>query len=329
MNSAELPSAAELHFAYTREKAARKESELVLQTKTRELYNANEELKKMYVVLQQHQRATIQQEKLAALGTLTAGMAHEINNPLAYVMSNLQILNDYFDIIANIVAALDSDNVVDKDYLAAVYQKETKRYPSLDLNGIVKDGKSILEDSEGGLKRVKQIVLSLKDYSRQDDTQRTKQSINESIKSAITILSNEIKNKCDLTLELNECEPMFYSGNTMMQIFINLISNAIQAFADNQRGKIIIKSVQEYKRVIVSVEDNGCGMSEETLPNIFLPFFTTKPLGIGTGLGLSICYEKIKEMGGSIDVSSTLGKGTCFTLTFITDQRSKNRITLD
>ena len=164
MSDIPLPSAEELYFAYQREKKARKESEKVLQTKTHEIYLANEELKRTNIELHQHQRATVQHEKLAALGTLIAGMAHEINNPLAYVIGNINNLKEYIEILIKVIRNIEAITSIDKTELQEIYRSATDAYPKMNLEDIIKDSMEIFDDADEGLKRVKTIVLNLKNF---------------------------------------------------------------------------------------------------------------------------------------------------------------------
>lgn len=319
MTNRSLPSAEELHFAYMREKIARKQSEQVLQTKTRELYTANEQLSKINLALQQHQNATIQREKLAGLGTLVAGMAHEINNPLSFVMGNIHNLQQYVNILIGVNKQLAALDGVDSKCVQAIYTTAMEQFAWLDFDGLIRDTQDIFAETDEGLRRVKNIVTNLKNFSRKDDTGLSTYDLAVCVESALMILASEIKSRCAVELDLGAVSSMVFNPNLMTQVIINLLTNAMQALNDERPGLIHIRSWQEQRIVKLSIQDNGCGMSPDIINNIFLPFFTTKPVGMGTGLGLAICYEKVQEMGGVIEVSSQLGEGSCFTLVFNLD----------
>lgn len=314
----------DLLMAYRREKNARQQSEQVLQSQTRRLYQANEELTRANSELKKHQRMVIEQEKMAALGTLIAGMAHEVNNPLGYAMGNIQILKLYWDIIQSVMSPLkDLDVTITKSQIDQLIQQ---RFPKKDISFLLEDMDNLIEDTETGLNRVKDIVISLKDFSRKDESIRVLYNINKAIESAVNILSNELNKIDQISLDLLPLPEIYCNPNVLIQVSMNLIANAIDAMKDASTKKLTIRTLATESHISIHFEDTGCGMTPEIMKDIFVPFFTTKSFGKGTGLGLSICYEKVKDLRGQILVESQLGKGSRFTILLPRESRESKRI---
>jgi PAS domain S-box-containing protein len=238
----------------------------------------------------------IQSDKLAAIGTLAAGVAHEINNPIGYVNSNLNTMNKYLNKIAQYI-----DNV--------------------NINGDTAKIKEILSDFEDAIKesiegsaRVRKIVADLKTFSRVDQADKVFADINEGIRSTLNIVWNELKYKCKVEQNLGELPDYYCIPNQLNQVFLNLLVNAGQAITSDN-GLIKIKTWADSLNIYINIADSGCGISQDNIKKIFEPFFTTKEVGKGTGLGLSLTYDIIKKHNGKIDVKSQVGVGTEFTIT--------------
>lgn len=297
--------------AYEREREARLQAEQMLEDKSRELYHQNRRLEESYEQLQQQQNALVQSEKLATLGTLTAGVAHEINNPLAYVISNVAAAKEYIEAYDQLVGFIQQHE------LAKLMPEELLRewedlQDKLDLEFMQEDYPSVLSDTQEGLDRVRDIVHSLRSFSRVQEGEREPADLVEAMRSTLRLLHNELKSRVMLTLELNELPPVCCNLNEINQVFTNLIINAVHAMRDQPRAELKIHSEAKEGFALISVEDSGCGMTQDVMKEIFTPFYTTKPVGEGTGLGLSITWSIIQDHSGDIQVESEPGKGTRF-----------------
>lgn len=297
--------------AYEREKRARLKAEEVLENKSRELFLKNERLKESYDLLQKQQTAMLQNEKLATLGTLAAGMAHEINNPLAFVKSNIESLTQYHTsysrLISFIQGVADELSEETKTRLTILFEEE-------DLEFIRADLPELMSDTAEGLTRVRDIVMNLRSFSRTQSADRGFANLVDGIQSTLKLLHSELNNSVDLKLNLQPVAEISCNANELNQVFLNLIINAKHAAENQKRPTIAITTHAVESDIIIEISDNGCGMSDEVQQQIFVPFFTTKAVGEGTGMGLAIAYGIIKDHGGEINVNSIEGKGTTFTL---------------
>ncbi|WP_022941937.1 ATP-binding protein [Psychromonas hadalis] len=270
--------------------------ELSLKETNKQLTQANQDLK-----LSESQ--LVQSEKMASIGILAAGIAHEINNPIGFIKSNFQVFQEY-------TLSLNAYIEESKHQLPTEQQQYLSNKHDIDY--ILADLPALLSSSISGIDRVSEIVISLKDFSRLDAPDKTLSDINKGLLATIKMVNNEIKYHCELHLQLSELpELMIYPGK-LNQVFMNLIINAAQAIAE--KGDIYIRTFQKKGFVIIEIEDTGSGIKEQDLKNIFTPFYTTKEIGKGTGLGLSICHNIIKQHGGRIEVQSIQGKGATFTI---------------
>lgn len=253
---------------------------------------------------QKMQAFIFQQEKLASVGQLAAGVAHEINNPLNYISSNLGSLNEY------LVQLMEYVNASTTNLKAEELQQLRK---ALDIDFIAEDIKDLISESIEGTDRISAIVQNLKSFSRVDEGKCKETDINDCLENTIKVIWNELKYKAKIIKEygelpLTQCYPQHLS-----QIFMNFLVNAVQAI--EKEGEIKIKTWQDGKSIYVSITDTGHGIPEENISKLFEPFFTTKEVGKGTGLGLSIAHEIIQKHKGRIDVESEVGRGTTFTVT--------------
>ncbi|MBK7415093.1 MAG: ATPase [Dechloromonas sp.] len=240
---------------------------------------------------------------MAAIGQLAAGVAHEINNPVGFVNSNLGSLKTYVNQLLTVISAYESN---DPAQITEARQKA-------DLDFLREDLPSLLSESQDGLSRVTKIVQDLKDFSRVDQADHQPSDLNAALESTLNVVANEIKYKAEVVRELGDIPLVDCVPAQINQVFMNLLVNAAQAIPE--RGKIIVRSGLENNHVWFEIEDTGKGMSAEIQQRIFEPFFTTKPVGQGTGLGLSISYDIIvKKHSGRMDVRSKPDQGTCFRL---------------
>ncbi len=247
----------------------------------------------------------VQSEKLASLGELAAGVAHEINNPVGYVSSNLTTLQKYLGVYEKVLDAPEADS----EEMAALKKKLNYTFIRDDLQNLVKE-------TQEGVGRVKAIIQDLKDYARTNAaTHYVASDIQVGLKSTLNIARNQLKNRADVRLELGKLPLVECAPAQIDQVFLNLIVNAAQAMPEGKMGLIDIRTDCNERKVWIEVQDNGPGIPTEVMKKIFDPFFTTKDPGTGTGLGLSVSQNIIQQHGGKLEVSSTLGVGTTFKIT--------------
>jgi signal transduction histidine kinase len=247
----------------------------------------------------------VQSEKLASLGELAAGVAHEINNPVGYVSSNLTSLQKYLTVYEKVLDAPEANT----DDMLAVKKKHNYDFIREDLQNLVKE-------TQEGVGRVKAIIQDLKDYSRTNAaTHYVEADLHVGLKSTLNIAKAQLKHKADVRLALGNLPMVECAPAQIDQVLLNLIVNAAQAMPEGQRGMIDIATGVQGGSVWIEVKDNGPGIPEAILNKIFDPFFTTKDPGMGTGLGLSVSQNIIQQHGGTLAVQSTVGVGTTFTIT--------------
>jgi signal transduction histidine kinase/PAS domain-containing protein len=272
----------------------------------------NRELQKAYDELKATQSQFVQQEKMASIGQLAAGVAHEINNPIGFVTSNLGTLQKYLAKVAEFLkvqAELFPQEAGDE---RATRLAEMRK--QLKIEVILEDLPSLLAESQDGVERVRKIVQNLKSFSRVDQFDHAMADINQCLDDTLNIIWNELKYKCTLKKEYGEIPLTRCYPQQLNQVFMNLLVNA--AHAIESKGEIVIITRASATEITVSITDSGSGISPENLNRIFEPFFTTKDVGKGTGLGLSIAYDIVtKKHGGRIEVTSEVGKGTTFVVT--------------
>lgn len=246
-------------------------------------------------------RQLIQAEKMASIGQLAAGVAHEINNPLGFVFSNLKSLEEYIESLFKIIdiAATDKSNSL----LHNAMQEFEFDYIRADLV-------SLFEESKDGLQRVKKIITSLKDFSHIDEEEFAPADILKGIETTLSVAQNEIKYKAEVIRQLSDLPPIDCIASQINQVIMNLVVNA--AHAINGFGEIHIRTGLLEEMAWIEIEDNGSGISVENIERIFEPFFTTKPVGTGTGLGLSLSRTIIEKHHGRLEVESQLDHGSRF-----------------
>jgi len=282
---------------------ARDQLEMRVHERTHELSAALEQMK-----LTQSQ--LLQSEKMAAVGQLAAGVAHEINNPIGFVNSNLGSLKHYVAQLLNVISAYEAMET-ESSPLAERQQRLTQARAVADLDYMKADVVNLLSESVDGLERVKKIVQDLKDFSRLDQAQWQDADINAGLESTLNVIAHELKYRANVVkhfapLPLLRCLP-----SQLNQVFMNLLLNAAQAF--DGPGEINITTGFSDDNVWVDIRDSGKGIPTDLQKRIFEPFFTTKPVGKGTGLGLTIAFDIVqKKHGGRIEVDSALGQGTTF-----------------
>ena len=286
--------------------------------RTTELNRKNEELSQSNKSLKETQQQLLQAEKMSSVGQLAAGVAHEINNPVGFVSSNLDTLKEYlasFEILYRDLMEVTQapTNEVALEKLASL--KNSQAYQSLEF--ISNDVSHLIKESENGLQRVEEIVSSLKQFSRIDTDQKQLFDLNNCVKTTLALVNNKLKYACDVDINYDELPRVMMNVGKISQVITNLLINAAQAIEETgRRGKLEVRTrANSNGTVELIVRDNGCGISDENLQKIFNPFFTTKDEDTGTGLGLSISYEIAREHEGMLSVESELYTGTEFTLT--------------
>jgi signal transduction histidine kinase len=264
----------------------------------------------------------IQSEKLASIGQLAAGVAHEINNPIGYIFSNFGTLEKY---LKDLFRMLDAYELAERTQGNAqtLLELQTLR-TDLELDFLKEDIPILMRESKEGIVRVRKIVQDLKDFSHVDanpDWQFV--SLNQGIDSTLNVVNNELKYKSDVIKDYGDLPPVQCMPSQINQVVMNLVVNAAHAMGP-ERGKITVRTGTRGEQVWIEVSDTGSGIPAHVLPRIFDPFYTTKPVGKGTGLGLSLSYGIIQKHHGNIEVQTELGKGTTFLVTLPINQPAAN-----
>lgn len=282
-----------------------------LESKMHELEHQVELHRQSEAALKAAQTQLVQNEKMATIGLLAAGIAHEINNPLSFISSNLISFKRYVEGFGELYGAvLDMLKVHHQPPDKARFEELIKKRK---LGYVVRDAGELIEECIGGADRLKAIVLDMKNFSRQDQSEKTHADINDLLKTTLNIARHELKYVATVEQDLQELPYFIGYPQQLGQVFLNLLVNAAQAMGD--QGTITIRSWSDGQHIFISIADSGSGMTEEVKAQIFEPFFTTKPPGQGTGLGLPISADIIRKHGGSIAVDSTPGQGTTFLIT--------------
>lgn len=260
--------------------------------------------------LQKAHALLLQSEKMALIGQIAAGIAHEINNPIGYISSNLESINKFMKRLL-LFLTLQTESLGKyclPEELARIEELRTKAH----INQMAAEVPAIMQDLQEGVDRINEIVRNLKGFSRVDDNEFVLTDINDTIRKALNIVKNELKYVATLVTDYGDIPPVKGLPNQLAQVFMNLLVNAAQAIAGH--GEIRIRTWQGGEHIYAAISDTGCGIPEEVRNRIFEPFFTTKEVGKGTGLGLSISYDIIHKHSGEITVESTAGAGTTFTI---------------
>lgn len=261
--------------------------------------------------LQELHNQMIISEKMAAIGLLSAGIAHEINNPVAFIASNLASLGKYATRMTDFVAW--QADLIRSCCSPEMLKEFEARRSSAKIDRVAADLSLMVAESLEGVERIKKIVASLKSFSRKDDDVSVEADLNELVESTLTIVWNEIKYVATLNKELGDIPAIRCYPSQLNQVIMNLLVNAAHAI-EKGPGTITVRTWADEDSVYLEVGDSGCGISAENMDRIFTPFFTTKEAGKGTGLGLSICLDIVARHNGDIKVESEVGKGTVFTV---------------
>ena len=282
-----------------------------------ELLQANEELKVLNARLSATQDKLMQSEKLASIGQLAAGVAHEINNPIGYIFSNFGTLEKYLDQLFQMLSAYEAAEALLANTLQGQQLRQLRE--SIELDYLKEDIPNLMSESKEGISRVRKIVQDLKDFSRVGASQEwVWTNLHRGIDSTLNIVNNEIKYRAEVIQAYGDIPDVQCLPSEINQVVMNLLINAAQAITA-EHGTITIRTGRgtgsEADSVWFEVEDTGAGIPKENISRVFDPFFTTKPVGKGTGLGLSLSYGIVQKHNGHIEVKSEPGQGTCFRVT--------------
>ncbi len=282
--------------------------ENMVRDRTLELENSHEALKRAYLDLQSAQEQLVQTEKMASLGQLVSGIAHEIKNPLNFIYGNTSFLADYTRKLQSLVESFEKiPSISEEDRAEIRRQKEAIHY-----SFIKEDLKILIDNFAEGARRINTIVSDLRTFSRMDTDTISEVDLHASLEMSLNLLRNQYKNRIEIHKEYGDIPKIQGYSGKLNQVFMNLLSNAFHAVQG--KGDVWIRTRSNDGAVEVEIEDNGMGIPKENLKRIFEPFFTTKPVGQGTGLGLSISYGIIEQHQGKIHVTSVPQKGSTFTV---------------
>lgn len=292
-----------------------KERTLDLEQKEQKLRQMYTKLNRVHEKVKQTQQQLLQTEKMASIGQLAAGIAHEINNPVGYISSNLQTLEQYVQHVEAMLQSLEElGKAAEREDLKEFTQAflHMKSLGSkLNIQFIRNDITELVADSQNGIERIRKIISDLRTFAREEKEEKVFCKLGDVIDGAISLVNNEIKYTTDIKCHYSPELPAIQCDRyKIAQVIVNLLINAHQAIEKN--GLVEIKTYEDHGFAVIEVSDNGKGIEPKILPRIFEPFFTTKAVGQGTGLGLSVCYEIIKKHNGEIKVCSVVGQGTTF-----------------
>ena len=295
-------------------KQSKEELEIRMGKRTQDLSSMNLQLVQELNERTRLETQLVQSEKMASLGQLAAGIAHEINNPIGFILSNLTTLSEYTETLKSLILQYQDLTRVELNsaipereiILTRIHQLEQEE----DLGYIFQDLPQLLDESKDGINRVRDIVQNLKSFSRIDEGEVKEVNLNECIETTLKIAWNELKYKCTIYKDFAELPLLACYPGLLNQVFMNLLVNAAQAI--EEKGEVRIATRADDHTIHIYIQDNGAGIPEHQLKSIFDPFFTTKPVGKGTGLGLSIVYGIIEKHKGCINVDSSVGVGTTF-----------------
>jgi signal transduction histidine kinase len=288
------------------------ESELHLLNETLEerVVQRTTALEEMNKEVQAKHATILHQDRMACIGQLAAGIAHDINNPVGFISHNLVILDRY---LKRLKQFADLQNLLIKSRADAELITAWERsWKDFDIHGLFHELPIMLSECRDGTARISQTVQSLRNFSHKEIPQLKLTDLHQSIESSLSILCHQLRNKIEIVRDYGTIPRLDCYPGQMNQVFLNLLINATQAIADE--GEIAVRTWADDRQIYVSISDNGCGIPADKLERIFEPFFTTKDVGVGTGLGLSIVYDIVTRHQGRIEVVSEVGNGTTFTL---------------
>lgn len=300
--------------AYERERMGRLAAEEALETRSRELYIKNQELEESIKKMESQQKALVRSEKLATLGTLVSGVAHEINNPMAFVYANVEMLSKFSGPYTEILHLLTESLDIAEPKRSEFNERVRQFIDEEDLAFFNEDLAVLVDDTILGVERVRDIIASLRSFARLDSSLRSMADINACVHNTLRVLHNEIGSHITLALDLNDIPEVSCNASEINQVLLNLIINAVHALDDTSGATISISTRLADEKVEIIIEDNGPGISSDVQQSVFEPFFTTKDVGKGTGMGLSISHGIISDHGGDIQLHSVVGEGSRFVI---------------
>ena len=293
---------------------AKAQREIEMEERKRTLVALEHEQKEQRILIKKLEDAhhqLLQSEKMASIGQLAAGVAHEINNPIGFVGSNLRTLKDYIAALLELVSVYEQgDSLMADDTALAQRIRELRR--AVDIDFLREDAPALINESIEGTERVQRIVQDLRDFSRLENPDWQGADLHAGLEATLNIVSNDVRFKADIVRELGDIPAVECLPFQINQVFLNILLNAAQSITG--RGTITLRSGRVTDEVWISITDTGQGIPPERMARIFDPFYTTKPVGQGTGLGLSVSYGIVKKHGGRIDVQSQTGAGATFTI---------------
>ena len=282
-----------------------------------------QQLSDAYRQLKSSQTALVQSEKMASLGQMVAGVAHEINTPLGYVRNNVEMVHGVFAQMREMLGEYDklvrmltdegTDEGTDELALSQLLFKLSSEAHDLEDSKLLQDTEALFGDTLFGVDTIKELVINLRNFSRLDAARMAEVNLNDCLDQTLVIANNVLRNKVEVIKRYGDIPRVACSPSQINQVLLNMMSNAAQAI-EHEQGKLLLKTEADGDWVRVSLQDNGKGIAAEHLQKIFDPFFTTKPVGQGTGLGLSISYQIVQAHGGTIQVASVVGQGTRFVI---------------
>jgi len=262
--------------------------------------------------------------KLASLGQMVAGVAHEINTPLGFVKSNVEVVGDLMDehekALAVLLNGVDLVLATDREHIDAARHALARARAALTTGSGLDDARELLTDSLEGITSIADLVVNLKGFARVDRDGVDLVDLNDSVRSALAVAAHQLRDRVKVVTQFGDLPKVRCMPSQLNQVFLNLVTNAAQSIPE--RGTITVITRATADAVEASIGDTGAGIPEDVLPRIFDPFFTTKSVGEGTGLGLSIVHKIIKAHGGTIHVKTATGRGTTFTISLPVAARS-------
>lgn len=289
-----------------------------VQERTREIQEKNQQLTELVETMQRIQEQLVQSEKMASLGQLVAGIAHEINNPVNFISANIAPLKQYIEDVKQVIHQYEQmDGFSPEQQVEMEHMKHT-----LDFEFLLTDLDDLIRDMEAGALRIKRIVQDLRNFSRLDEAELKQIDIHESLNTTLNLLGHLYEKRITVHKQYAALPPVECYAGQLNQVFMNILANAAQAIDRDKRGNVWLTTMiadipgapEHSPRICITIRDDGRGIPEDVLPRIFDPFFTTKDVGEGTGLGLSISYGIIEKHHGEITVKSQVGEGTEFTI---------------
>ncbi|WP_455384580.1 sensor histidine kinase [Acidihalobacter prosperus] len=272
----------------------------------------SDDLSRAYRRLKRSQARLVQSEKMASLGQMVAGLAHEINTPLGYVRNNVEMLREAHATAGQALAAIRrmAPDASGPEALPPHLSDALSLCLRFEEEHGVEETRELLEDALHGVDQISELVGNLKNFSRLDQARMDRVDLNEALESALNIVRHIFRDRIEIVRQFGEIPPVECAPSQINQVFLNLFTNAAQAIEGD--GKLLLRTHADDTHVVASIQDNGKGMPQDVMRRVFDPFFTTKEVGQGTGLGLSICYQIVRQHDGYIRVASKPGRGTRF-----------------